>query len=285
MSHREKNGNDREERLVLDLLEARGGDRILGQESESELGREYVEVLGLLPEALAEVPPRAEVKERILEAVGAGATDTDRFEGERVAAEGPRLGPRPARSVTSWPRWTLPVAASITLAMMAVTGWLVIQVQNQRVQIAELSIDLEDARAVTAGVATSRGMLAEVRSRLALVTAPGAEFCTLSPPEGSPATGARGVVVMHPVKKEWFLRIEGLGPCPRGRKYTVWFATEGGEVPGPIFAAKAGEAVELTVSGRPEKINAIMITLEDEPVPLAPSTAPILFGDERMQLL
>ena len=90
---------------------------------------------------------------------------------------------------------------------------------------------------------------------------------------------------MHPVQNQLFLRIEGLEPCPRGRKYTVWFATENGEVPGPIFAVKAGEAVELSVSGHPDKIDAIMITMEEEPVPRERATEPLLFGDEKMQLL
>jgi hypothetical protein len=285
VSEREKSGNDPEERLVLDLLDAQTGHRILSQESESVLRRQYLEVLGLLPQALAEVPPRTEVKARILDAVRVGEIEARQVESEQVM-DGPRpLVPQVARSTTGWPTWTLPLAASIALAMMAVTGWLVIQVQSQRIQIAALSSDLEAARSVVGGMATSQGMLAEVRSRLALVTAPGAEFCTLSPPPGSSAKGARGVVVMNPVQDEWFLRIEGLGRCPQGRKYTVWFATEGGDVPGPIFAVESDEPVELTVSGRPEKIKAIMITLESEPVPQAPSTAPLLFGDQRMQLL
>ncbi len=70
-----------------------------------------------------------------------------------------------------------------------------------------------------------------------------------------------------------------------GRILIGSFATDNGDVPGPIFEVKANEPIELTVSGRPEKINAIMITLEDEPVPPEPSTAPLLYGDERMQLL
>ncbi|MCP4201962.1 MAG: anti-sigma factor [bacterium] len=283
MTERDNDRDESQERLILELLDSRVPDELLGGELGSEFHREYVEVLGLLPRALPEVPPSAEVKDRILAAVEReAAADRERAASPRATTSIPA---RTAGSVASRPNWLLPLAASIAVAMMAVTGWLVIQVRDQQFQIAELSNELERAQSVTAALATSQGMLAEVRSRLALVTAPGAEFCALSPPEGSPATAARGMVVMHPVKDEWFLRIEGLGPCPRGRKYTVWFVTESGETPGPVFAVKANEAIELTVSGRPEGIEAIMITLEDDPVPEAPSMAPLLFGDERMQLL
>ncbi len=283
MSEQDNNREAAAERLILDLLDSQDPARFLGGETGSELRRQDVEVLGLLPRALAEVTPPAAVKERILEAVEREAgTDAGRTTGVGTVAG---IHSQPARSLSGRTNWLLPLAASITVVMMAVTGWLVIQVRDQQVRIAGLSSDLENARSVTAALATSQGMLAEVQSRLALVTAPGAEFCALRPPEGSSATGARGMVVMHPVKDEWFLRVEGLGPCPRGRKYTVWFVTEGGEMPGPIFAVKADEAIELTVSGRPDKIDAIMITLEEDPVPEAPSMAPLLFGDERMQLL
>ena len=283
MSEHQKDGNGREERLILDLLDSRGDELATvaapvapaaNDEVESGLLREYVEVLGLLPRALAEVRPRAEVKERILEAIGSGAATVRRPSGSPATT--PRAG---------WSKWLLPLAASIALATMAVTGWLVTQVQDQRVRIAELSEELGNTRSLTAELAMSQGMLAEVRSRLAMVTAQGAEFCALRPPAGSPATSARGVVVMQAAQDDWFLRIEGLEPCPRGRKYAVWFATDDGAVAGPIFAVKAGAAIELTVSGRPDKINAIMITLESDPAPSAPSMEPLLFGDERMRLL
>ncbi len=286
MSEHQNDGNSRQESLILDLLDCRGDelaalavldgpDRPGGpDEAESVLLREYTEVLGLLPRALAEVTPSVEVKERILEAIGRGASTVHRPTGNLPAA--PRI---------VWPTWLLPLAASIAVATMAVTGWLVIQVQDQRVQIAELSIELENARSQTTALATSQGMLAEVRSRLAMVTAQGAEFCALRPPAGSPATAARGLVVMQAAHSEWFLRIEGLEPSPQGHEYAVWFATEDGAVAGPRFSVKAGEAIELSVSDRPDKVNAIMITLESEPAPAAPSMEPLLFGDERMQLL
>lgn len=280
MSEHQRQENGRQERLILDLLDARGDELAAlaapaaDAEAESGLLREYVEVLGLLPRALAEVRPRAEIKERILAAIGRGAASVRR----------PGGGVPVARQA-GWPAWFLPLAAGIAVATIVVTGWLVIQMQNQKLRIVELSNEVEKTRSLTVALAASQGTLAEVRARLAMVTAEGAEFCPLRPPAGSPATGARGVVVMHADQTAWYLRIEGLEPCPQGRKYTVWFATDDGAVAGPIFAVKVGEAIELMVTDRPEEINAIMITLESEPAPQAPSMEPLLFGNERTQLL
>ncbi|MFQ5525488.1 MAG: anti-sigma factor [Thermoanaerobaculia bacterium] len=272
-----------EDRLILDLL-ASGGEEALesGPDRDAqEIARErraFLEVLGLLSYGIEPVAPSPAIRERILEAVG---------ETTAAARAGDDSGITPSGSAVSGSfNWLLPLAASVVFVMMVATGWLVLQVRGQQTQIAELSSQLDRARSTEAELATSRGMLSEMRSRLELVTAPGSEFCALRPPEGSSAAKAVGMVVMHPVKDEWFLRIEGLEPCSQGRKYVLWFATEDGTQPGPIFGVKQpGDSIELTVSGRPSKIDAIMITLEADPMPEAPSMEPLLFGDERMQLL
>lgn len=282
MSRRDKSPEDRQDRLILDLLDSRSSDQILGEESRSALRREYIEVLGLLPRALDEVSPPPRVKEQILETVERGGPETA---SPSVGANVTTFDEQRKRRGSGWPTWLVPLAASITVAMTAVAGWLVMEVHDQRVRVAELSKDLASARSITSAPATSQGALAELESRLALVTAPGTEFCALRPPEGSPATGAHGMAVMHPASEELFLRIEGLDPSPEGRRYTVWFAAEAGVVPGPNFAVEADEPVELSVSGRPAHIDAVMITLEADPTPKAPSMEPLLFGDERMRLL
>lgn len=266
-----------EEILCLDLLDSNeaepGGAMAAGDAGDASLRREYLEILGLLPGELAEATPRAEVKGRILHAIGHGARPVRTEEARRHSA---------TRAQSRW----LPVAASVGFAVLAFSlGALFVQVQNQRVRIAELSNELVNAQALTAALAASQSRLAETRAHLAMATSQGAEFCPLNPPEGSPAQAARGVVVMQAGRDEWFLRIEGLAPCPRDRKYALWFATERGAVAGPTFAVKAGETVELTIMDQPEKVEAIMITLESEPAPLEPSMEPLLFGDERMQLL
>lgn len=285
MSENGRNEVTFEDRLILDLLEPAAGnedpDPSAGEAGSetARLRREYLEVLGLLPYGLEPRSPSPETKQRILDAIGASSTSEHP---DKVTAL-----PHPSFAGAGRPgrNWLLPLAASIALVMISVAGWLVLQVRGQQTRIAELSVQLDQARSATAALATSQGVLAEVRSRLALVTAPGAQFCALRPPEGSQAAGALGMVVMHPIKDEWFLRIEGLEPCAEGRKYVVWFSTEDGAEPGPMFTVESGEPVELTVSGRPQKINAIMITLEADPAPEAPSMEPLLFGDERMQLL
>lgn len=276
MSEDRSGGIEAADRRILDLLDADPA-KLANQEPPPAVPREYVELFGMLPRSLPGIAPGAAVRGKVL---------------ERIAREGsgdgsapvPPAPPAEARA-RSGGRWLLPLAASLVTAMIAVTGWLVLEVRDQRALIAELSQQLEQSGALSEALVASRDELARVRSRLAMATTRGAEFCALSPPEGSPAGGARGVVVMHPAREEWFLRIEGLAPCPAGRKYIVWFATPGGRVPGPAFAATEGEAVEMTITDHPEEIRAIMITLEPEPAPEAPSTEPLLFGNERVQLL
>lgn len=284
MSDETRNEESLEEAVILGLLDPEGDGRgegtVEAAPEVSRMRREYLELLGLVPYALEPRSPSPELRSRILGAAGAGSGEmTDAAPAEVVA-----IAESPARPPSA--RWLLPMAASIALVLMAVTGWLVIQVSRQQARIVELSAQLDSARADEAELATSRGMLAEMRSRLELVTAPGAQYCALRPPKGSEAEGAIGMVVMHPVNEEWFLRIEGLKPCSQGRKYVLWFSTEDGTRPGPIFGVKKpGDSIELTVSGRPPKIDAIMITLESDPMPDEPSMEPLLFGDERMQVL
>lgn len=275
MSEAEDRERVRAERLILDLLDTKTGGRVPAQVSGAGSAREFVEVLGLLPRALPEVLPGLEVKNRILEAVAREDSAARSGGGDRTA------GSIRARRAG----WLMPLAASVALAMIAVTGWLVIEVRGQRLLIAELSSELESARSMAVAFSSSQAELAQARSRLAMATTQGAEFCALAPPEGSPAKGARGVVVMHEAREEWFLRIEGLAACPAGHQYVVWFATPEGRFPGPAFAARSGEAVELTIPRHPEGIRAIMITLESEPAPEAPSMEPLLFGNERAKLL
>lgn len=274
MSEERFEPQDEEDRVILDLLDARDGGRVSGRVTQSELAREYVEVLGLLPAALPEVAPAPGVRNRMLEAVAGLGRHPTGSDLEAVSAPRGR-----------WMGWRMPLAAGIALATMAVTAWLVVQVRDQRLLIAELTSELARTRSIASALSASRQELALAHSRIAMVTERGTEFCALAPPEGSPAAGAHGLVMMHHAREEWFLRIEGLAPCPAGRTYVVWFATDTESVPGPAFIPNEGEAVELTITGHPKGIKAIMVTLESEPAPSAPSTAPILFGNERMKLL
>ena len=280
MSDRRQEPISLEERLILELLESRSGDAIPPETEESAVLRDFVEVLGLVPAALPEVSPRPEVRRRLLETLATAGG------GEPAAVMNSRRdAPREVSASRFGSNRLAYLAASVAAALVLVSGWLVVQVQEQRAQIASLSRRVAEARAVSAELASARELLSQARTRLAIATARGAEFCALSPPVGSSAAGARGVLVMAASESEWFLKIEGLAPCPEGRKYTVWFATEDGPIRGPAFDVEAGASVELTLSRRREKIKAVMVTLESEPAPKAPSTKPLLFGDERTQVL
>ena len=87
-------------------------------------------------------------------------------------------------------------------------------------------------------------------------------------------------------RKDWFLKVEGLEPCDRGRQYKVWFMTDSGPILGTSFVVKAkGDEVEIRAVGMPTGVKAVMITLEQPDVSEAPSQPAVLYGDERMRVL
>ena len=294
MSEKDTRLESPEDKLILELLDSARPDALVREPSDSaedlpvdKLRRDYLEVLGTLPSTQPSVVPPADLKHRVMK-IATGSEDTS-------AAGLDAFGPSSSfgRALPTEPaphRWWLPLAASIAFGVMIVTGWLVIRVQEQQGQIVELSAALEEARVKTATLLQSQGDALELRSRLSLVTSPGSEFCALRPTESALASGqgakARGTVVMHPADEDWFLRVEGLAPCPEGRKYALWFVTGERVVAGPVFDVKTPqEPVEIAGGERPDGITAIMITLESDSAPTAPSTEPVLYGDERMQVL
>ncbi len=260
---------------------------------EAERLKADLEVLGLLPWSHETVVPAPEVKDRILAGIASadveatGARSSGGPAPTAEDAEGARLLTYPPPADHSGPtRWLMPLAASAILAMAAVTGWLVVRVERQHAEIVQLSEDLSRAREATAALASSEGLLRDLKARLAMATRPGAQYCALKAPEGAPAPGAHATLVMHAADSNWFLRAEGLEPCDQGRRYVIWFVTDEGKVPAAIFQVKAGGApVEVLGSGRPAGIGAVMITLEADETPNEPTGEPVLYGDERMQLL
>lgn len=272
MSH-ETNKERQEDELIVRLLDWLGDSGSEDLPIEDDLGREYVELLGLLPYGLEEVSASAGLEARILDEIGAPQARVVPYEISAPAAPSSRS-------------WLAPIAATIMIGMAAVTGWLVVQVQSQQTTIAQLSAELENARTETREAGSSRGMLTELKERLALVTTPGAEFCALRSPDNGPLPAARGTVVMHPTTDDWFLRAEGLEPCAQGRRYMIWFVTADGEVPGAVFSVKAhGSPVEVIGSGKPAGVDGIRITLEDHEAPAEPLGETYLYGDESMQVL
>ena len=242
--------------------------------SADALRRTYVEALALLPYELEVVSPAPDLRSRILgEAIDSGPPKPER----RPGKESERLAPS---------TWFMPLAAALLLALVGISGWQIWRVEEQAETIARLSMELERAQAATAELAAARELVAETRTRLEMMMASTAEYCALKPTKSCPNQQARGTLVMQRGKSDWFLRVEGLGPCEKGRQYKLWFVTESEPVLGASFAVEGShDLVEIRATGAPAGIKAVMITLEEPEVEAAPETPVLLYGDERMRIL
>jgi hypothetical protein len=119
-----------------------------------------------------------------------------------------------------------------------------------------------------------------------MMTASTAEFCALRPTVSCPNQQARGTIVMQRGRSDWFLRVEGLGPCEKGRQYKLWFITDSEPILGASFAVQGPhDLVEIRATGAPEGVKAVMITLEQPEVEAAPEAPVLLFGDQTMRIL
>jgi hypothetical protein len=240
------------------------------------LRRTYLEALALLPYELETGSPSPGLKARILEELS----------GSKQLTLANRLQDEQVRAAPTSARWLMPLAATLAFVLVGVTGWQIWRVEKQAETIARLSLELEQARSTTAELAAARGQLVETRARLEMMTASTAEYCALRPTKSCPNREARGTLVMQRGKSDWFLRVEGLGPCEKGRQYKLWFVTESASVLGASFAVEGPhDLVELRATGAPAGIKAVMITLEEPGVESAPEAPALLYGDQRMRIL
>jgi hypothetical protein len=249
-------------------------------EEEETLLRLHVETLGSLPYALDPVPAPAAVKGRLL--AGLAGDETQEVSGlvRRVTlppppvATGAAAVPRvaPARS-----RWPLRLAAMLALALLGSSAWLFLQNQEQRAALVRLEHE-------TRRLAGALGEVGEARANVALLTSRGVAFCPLRPAAGGPpaASGALFVAADH---QHWYLAVHGLGPCPQGRHYQLWFHTPQGVVAGGAFDPRPGEMVELGSPTMPAGTRAVSVTLEPATGSQQPSGPQILYGEELTRLL
>ena len=93
------------------------------------------------------------------------------------------------------------------------------------------------------------------------------------------------MLYVSPDRKQWYLTIHGLEPCPEGRVYQAWFAAEGGPVSAGTFEVVAGQPVELERHDMPQNTEAIFVTLEPQGGVTEPTGPRILYGDEAMLIL
>jgi hypothetical protein len=280
------------DRLLGALSRSDGAPELLSEELADEkerwVCREYLEVIGLLAYDNEPMAPRAEVKERLMRALGAPRHEESRGVEQATVASFPSARRRsPGAETTSrWHDWALPLAAGLVFALLGLSGWQYVQLERQRGTIDRLAAQLDQAHQRTAQLAEYQGRLESVDSRLALVTSSGVEVCTLKP-VGDPAPAeSRGVLFVAADHQHWYLKVEGLVPCPQGRSYQLWFINQDGvPVSAGTFDPKVGVRVELSSETMPAGTVAVSITLEPAGGSPEPSGPAVLYGDEAMRIL
>lgn len=296
MSPEYDTGRERDEEILECLLEALGRageapERLLDEltdEDERRVCREYLETVGLLAYVNEPMPLAPEVKERLMANLGsARKRGPSEVEPAAVAPFPAHEPPSPeARRSSGWHDWALPLAAALVFALLGLSGWQYVQLERQRETIDRLAGQLDEANWQAAKAAEYQGRLDRLNSRLALVTSSGVEVCTLKP-VGEPAPAeSRGVLYVAADHQHWYLKIDGLVPCPQGRSYQVWFINEEG-VPtsGGTFDPKEGVRVELSAETMPAGTVAVSITLEPAGGSPEPSGPRVLYGDDAMRIL
>lgn len=296
MSREFETSEGRDEELVDRLLEALSRadgvpDQLLnglGDEAERRACREYLEILGLLAYDNEPMPLSPEVKERVM-----GALEPKRPEGRgeagRTTVASFPASPRRSREVAGtsrWHEWALPLAAVLVLTLLGLSGWQYVQLEAQRQTITRLAEQLDRTRQQELQLAEYQSRLESATSRLALVTSTGVEVCPLKP-VGDPAPAeSRGVLFVAADHQHWYLKIDGLLPCPQGRAYQLWFIdARGTAVSGGTFDPKEGVRVELSSETMPAGTVAVSITLEPAGGSPQPSGPQVLYGDEAMRIL
>jgi Anti-sigma-K factor rskA len=251
-----------------------------GSAAETEtLSRLYLEVLGLMPFALPPVPPRPEVRHRLMALAVAssssGPAAADLEAQPSFAAPAPAHLQGPARlSRRSRTRWPLALAAALILALTAVCGWLAVGLREQQAVVARLAgqrnAALRRAGEMEARLGRLRSRVAGMRDSMEVVTSPAVEVCNLraTAPE---AGGAHGVLFVAADHQHWTLSLRGLRPPAGGKVYQLWFVADQGMVSGGTFDSRPGAPMELASAHMPAGTKGVKITLEDSPGAPAPS--------------
>ncbi len=203
------------------------------------------------PKELVELAPPPEVKERVLQSVGAEGQD------EPVLAlpSLPASTALPDRGLMTMV-WALGVAASFMLAMAFGALWYATRADlgATRTNVAQLEALLQE----------KTRDLDEKGRELAWLKDPRVQVALLRGLEENPA--ARAKLLWNPGTKQGILWVSGLPPLPLEKSYELWAFVGDQPVPAGTFDAKEGEATVIPISKQEN--------LGDAPVKFAVSVEP-----------
>lgn len=300
-----------EDRTILAALESlepgRGEPPPPGEATEAAetLARLYTEVLGLVPYELEPAVPRPEAKARLLSAVRGDETlpgdETQEMDPQPAPApppSSPAPVPTARREMTSREApvargmamsarrrsvWPTALAATLILALGALSGWLFLRQARMEETIASLERALDAQRQeAEQAVAGMRAAMERMRVNFALVTAPAVKVMPLRPVD--PQSPGRGTLFVAADNQHWYLAVHDLPPAPPGRDYQLWWEAAEGTFSGGVFDPGAGEKVELYSETMPAGTRDVIITLEPDRGVAKPTGPEVLRAAETYQL-
>jgi len=308
-----------EDLTILAALEAldRGIDSPAGAPRPDELSetdtlaRLYTEVMGLISYELEPVEPAPGVRTRLMALVHGDETQPAASVIPVISAGSAANAIRPTPTPTPMPapvplrpsqevrasrpapsvqgsaarrapkRWPLALAATLSFLLLGLSGWLYLQLGEQRETIASLQRELDSERARVAEMTEEarkiQASALDMREKFSLVTSPAVEVSPMRPVGAPPPQPyARGTLFVASNHQHWFLALDGLQPAAQGKAYKLWFVADQGPVSGGSFTAKPGAPIELSSKHMPPGTKGVMVTLEDDPEAPAPAGPEIL---------
>jgi hypothetical protein len=178
-------------------------------------------------------------------------------------------------------RWPLALAASLSLLLLGLSGYLYSRSLEDRATIARLDRDLarERSQAAQASAQASRleSYSLNLREKMALVTSPTVAVSALRPMGRPPLQpGARGLLFVAADHQHWYLSLQGLQPVEGGRLYKLWFMADQGPVDAGSFTVLPGAPIEMSSKEMPAGTRTAVITLETDPGSRTPSGPEVL---------
>lgn len=280
-----------EDKALLALLDGQTGevDPLLSDESVA-LGRETLEVCGLLAQSLEPVPVRAGARTLLFARLGLDNRDpagAAKAPDEQFTAN---VTPFPVASApapaTNFAPFALVATVLLSLGLALWGGFMWSEVRQSRTVIASLTEELDRMAAESADFQQVRYENQQLRSHLATAVQPHARVCALNA-VAADQPRAKGAVFLNPDNGRWVLAASNLAKCELGRRYRLWFVDEnGGYSGGEMLEHVNGEAeIELAAGDLPEGTQAILLTLEfpDQFGP-EPAGERVLYGDRSIEV-
>lgn len=267
---------------TMDQVLAAGTDlRLVAGGEDAGRTREYVELLGLLPYALAAETPAPGLRQRILTRVAAEAEpsaldDVPEPVARQLARTSPAVYAPAARP--GWGTWATATAFAVVLLAAGFWGGVA----------RERSVQIDRLNAAFTAAYQDRDVHAELVStkrRLDMITQVAQQAYPMRTVDSNGAARApEGTVWVCGMHQQWYLNLRGLEPPAEDEAYYLWFLTDDGAVNGGRIDVVADAPVELEAPTMPDGTYGFGVTLERGAEPPAAPGEMIVLGEKPISL-